>query len=65
MAGAGSLPAALAATGQGRFLPQTGAVLIRDTEGALLGAAGASGGTGDEDEAICAQGVRDAGLTPG
>ena len=56
---------ALAATGQGRFLPQTGAVLIRDGAGAIIGAAGASGGTGDEDEAICAQGVRDAGLTPG
>lgn len=56
---------ALAATGQGRFLPQTGAVLIRDADGAVLGSAGASGGTGDEDEAICAQGVRDAGLTPG
>ena len=56
---------ALAATGQGRFLPQTGAVLIRDAAGTLLGSAGASGGTGDEDEAICAQGVRDAGLTPG
>ena len=56
---------ALAATAQGRFLPQTGAVLIRDTDGAVIGAAGASGGTGDEDEAICAQGVRDAGLSPG
>jgi len=56
---------ALAATGQGRFLPQTGAVLIRDSAGAVIGAAGASGGTGDEDEAICAQGIRDAGLTPG
>lgn len=55
----------LAATAQGRFLPQTGAVLIRDNAGVVIGAAGASGGTGDEDEAICAQGVRDAGLTPG
>ena len=56
---------ALAATAQGRFLPQTGAVLIRDTGGAVIGAVGASGGTGDEDEAICSQGVRDAGMTPG
>jgi uncharacterized protein GlcG (DUF336 family) len=55
----------LAATAQGRFLPQTGAVLILDASGAVLGAAGASGGTGDEDEAISAQGVLDAGLTPG
>lgn len=56
---------ALAATAQGRFLPQPGAVLIRNADGNIIGAAGASGGTGDEDEAICAQGVKDAGLTPG
>jgi len=53
---------ALAATGNGQFLPQPGAVLIRDDNGDILGAAGASGGTGDEDEAICARGVSDAGL---
>jgi len=56
---------ALAATADGKFLPQPGAVLIRSADGEIIGAAGASGGTGDEDEAICAQGVRDAGLTPG
>lgn len=55
----------LAATSQGRFLPQTGAVLIRDGEGNLLGAVGASGGTGDEDELICAAGVEAAGLVSG
>lgn len=53
---------ALAATGQGKFLPQPGAVLIRDSDGNLLGAAGASGGTGDEDEAACAAGVTAAGF---
>ena len=53
----------LAATGQGRFLPQPGAVLIRDAEGTILGSAGASGGTGDQDEACCAFGVTQAGLT--
>ena len=52
----------LAATGQGRFLPQPGAVLIRDQGGNLLGAAGASGGTGDQDEMCCAFGVTQAGL---
>lgn len=56
---------ALAATAQGRFLPQTGAVLIRDGGDVVIGSVGASGGTGDEDEAVCAQGVRDAGFTPG
>jgi uncharacterized protein GlcG (DUF336 family) len=51
----------LAATAQGRFLPQPGGVLIRNAAGAILGAAGASGGTGDEDEAICAHGIEQAG----
>ena len=56
---------ALAATAEGRFLPQTGAVVIRDAAGQLLGAVGASGGTGDEDEAICIAGVQAAGLVNG
>jgi len=54
---------ALAATADGRFLPQPGGVLIRDADGRIVGAAGASGGTGDEDEQVCAHGVRAAGLT--
>ncbi len=56
---------ALAATAQGKFLPQTGAVLIKDAAGNILGAAGASGGTGDEDEAACIAGVEAAGLVAG
>lgn len=52
----------LAATAGGKFLPQTGAALIRDADGAILGAAGASGGTGDEDEACCVAGIEAAGL---
>ena len=55
----------LAATAQGRFLPQPGAVLIKDAGGAIIGAAGASGGTGDEDEAICIAGIAAAGLQHG
>lgn len=55
----------LAATAQGKFLPQTGAVLILDADGKVLGAAGASGGTGDEDEAVCKLGVEAAGLIAG
>jgi uncharacterized protein GlcG (DUF336 family) len=54
---------ALAATAQGKFLPQPGAVLIKDAAGNVLGAVGASGGTGDEDEAICMAGVQAAGLS--
>jgi uncharacterized protein GlcG (DUF336 family) len=56
---------ALASTGQGKFIPQTGAVLIKDDSGTVLGAVGASGGTGDEDEEICIEGVKAAGLQPG
>ncbi|TMH10159.1 MAG: heme-binding protein [Betaproteobacteria bacterium] len=56
---------ALASTGQGKFIPQTGAVLIKDPAGKVVGAVGASGGTGDEDEAICIAGVEAAGLQPG
>ena len=55
----------LAATSQGKFLPQTGAVVIKDAAGAVIGAAGASGGTGDEDEAICIAGIEAAGLAHG
>jgi uncharacterized protein GlcG (DUF336 family) len=56
---------ALASAGHGRFIPQTGAVLIKDAAGRVIGAAGASGGTGDEDEAICIAGIEAAGLQPG
>lgn len=56
---------ALASTGNGKFIPQTGAVLIKDAEGQVIGAAGASGGTGDEDEAICIAGIEAAGLQSG
>jgi len=55
----------LAATAQGKFLPQTGAVVIKDAQGNVVGAVGASGGTGDEDELICIEGVRAAGFTHG
>ena len=54
---------ALAATAGGKFLPQTGAALIKDKDGTILGAAGASGGTGEEDEVACVAGIEAAGLT--
>ena len=56
---------ALASAGHGKFIPQTGAVLIKDAQGQVIGAAGASGGTGDEDEAICIAGIEAAGLRSG
>jgi uncharacterized protein GlcG (DUF336 family) len=52
----------LAATAQGRFLPQAGAVLILAGDGSIAGSVGASGGTGDEDEAACIGGIEAAGL---
>jgi uncharacterized protein GlcG (DUF336 family) len=55
----------LSATSGGKFLPQPGAVVIKDAQGRLLGAVGASGGTGDQDEEICSAGVTAAGLVPG
>lgn len=55
----------LSSTASGKFLPQTGAVVIKDAEGKVIGAAGASGGTGDEDELICIAGVEAAGLAHG
>lgn len=54
----------LAATAKGKFLPQTGGVLIKDASGEIIGAAGASGGTGEEDEDACVHGIQQAGLTP-
>jgi uncharacterized protein GlcG (DUF336 family) len=55
----------LAATSHGKLLAQPGAVVIRDASGKLIGAVGASGGTGDEDEAICVHGVQSVGLAHG
>ena len=52
----------LAATAGGKFLPQTGAALIKDSTGAMIGSAGASGGTGEEDEACCVAGIEASGL---
>jgi uncharacterized protein GlcG (DUF336 family) len=46
----------------GRFTPQTGAVPVY-RDGALLGALGASGGTGEQDEAVCAQAAQACGLS--
>jgi len=53
---------ALAATAGGKFLPQTGAALIKNKDGTIIGSAGASGGTGDEDEACCVTGIEASGL---
>lgn len=53
---------AIAPAAGGKFIAQTGAVAVVSASGQVLGAIGASGGTGDEDEAICNEGLRAAGL---
>jgi uncharacterized protein GlcG (DUF336 family) len=53
----------IATNAQHKFVPPTGAVLITDAAGAVIGAAGASGGTGDEDEQIVIAGILAAGLS--
>jgi len=52
---------ALTAMTHGRFTPQTGAVPVY-RGGELLGALGGSGGTGDQDEAVCTSAVTGAGF---
>jgi uncharacterized protein GlcG (DUF336 family) len=52
---------ALTAMTGGRFTPQTGAVPVY-RDGELVGAVGASGGTGDQDAAVCAQAITASGF---
>lgn len=54
----------VAATG-GRLALSPGGVLIRDMEGAVIGAVGISGDTGDCDEACAIAGIQAAGLSHG
>lgn len=46
----------------GLLVPVPGGVLVRDTDGALLGAVGISGDTSDNDEAAALAGIAAAGL---
>ena len=46
----------------GRLVPVPGGVLIRDTDGHLVGAVGVSGDTSDNDEAAAVSGIEAAGL---
>ncbi len=52
---------AVTAMTHGRYTPQTGAVPVY-RDGALLGAVGASGGTGDQDESVCSTAVTSSGF---
>jgi uncharacterized protein GlcG (DUF336 family) len=60
-----SLPnfsAALTTMTGGRFTPQPGAVPVY-ADGRLVGALGASGGTGQQDEDVCSAAVTACGFT--
>ncbi len=56
--------AALAAASHGRFIPVPGGVLVRDTNGVVIGAVGISGDASDKDEYAAITAVRAAGFTP-
>jgi uncharacterized protein GlcG (DUF336 family) len=53
---------AVTAMTHGRYTPQTGAVPVY-RDGTLLGALGASGGTGAQDEQVCSTAVEKAGFS--
>ena len=52
----------LATVSQGRLIPVPGGVLIKDADGAVLGAVGISGDTSDKDETCAVAGIEAAGL---
>jgi uncharacterized protein GlcG (DUF336 family) len=55
---------ALASASDGRFVPVTGGVLVRDGAGDVIGAVGISGDTSDNDEKCAIAGITAAGLKP-
>lgn len=54
--------AALSAMSEGRVVPVPGGVLIRDADGAVIGAVGISGDVSDKDEACALAGIEAAQL---
>lgn len=60
---AGTFILALAAASDGRVVPAAGGVLIRDSGGEIIGAAGISGDVSDRDEACAIAGIEAAGLS--
>jgi uncharacterized protein GlcG (DUF336 family) len=57
-----SFATAITAMTHGRYTPQTGAVPVY-RDGMLLGALGASGGTGAQDEQVCTTAVEKSGFS--
>lgn len=54
---------ALVGVSEGRLVPVPGGVLIKDSDGEVVGAVGVSGDTSDNDEAAAVAGIEAAGLT--
>jgi uncharacterized protein GlcG (DUF336 family) len=55
--------ASLAALAEGKVVPAAGGVLVRNPDGAVVGAVGVSGDVSDNDEECALHGVEAAGLT--
>lgn len=49
---------------EGRAVPVPGGVLVRDTDGFILGAVGVTGDTSANDEICAVEGIRSAGFQP-
>jgi uncharacterized protein GlcG (DUF336 family) len=47
---------------EGKVVPNAGGVLIRDSDGTIIGAVGISGDTSENDEACAVAGIKAAGL---
>ena len=54
---------ALTTLAEGRLVPAAGGLLIRDTRGEIVGAAGVSGDVSDNDEECARLGIQSVGLT--
>lgn len=54
--------ASLAALAEGKVIPAAGGMLVRDEEGEIFGAVGASGDVSDNDEECVRHGIRSAGF---
>lgn len=57
--------ASVAAASGGKFVPVAGGVLVRNSDGDLIGAVGVSGDNSDNDEIAATAGIEAAGLTVG
>jgi uncharacterized protein GlcG (DUF336 family) len=55
--------ASVASASDGRFVPVAGGVLVRNSDGDLIGAVGVSGDNSDNDEIAAMAGIEAVGLT--